>query len=154
VACGFSCVAANGELRCARTPGGVCQSHAGRIVCFEPQSAGLPPGTSVPQASCTVAGGVMSCGYHCTTAMGVAKCASTPAGACATAGGQIACADPPAHLAFLSSTPRMQCERSAGSVACGYGCRAANGAVRCAQTPGGTCEVNAGTITCFDPPAP
>lgn len=154
LACGFSCVAAFGELRCAQNPGGVCQANAGKITCFDPQSASVPPGTSVPQASCVVAGGTMACGYHCTTAAGSVQCAQTPAGACGVVGTTLTCNDPPAHLAFLPQTPRMQCERGAGRIACGYGCKSGGGDVRCAQTPGGVCQQNAGTITCFDPPAP
>jgi hypothetical protein len=154
IACGFSCVAAYGELRCARTPGGVCQSHAGRIVCFEPASTGVPPGTHVQQATCAVAAGVLTCGYHCVTAAGTTKCANTPAGACGSVAGTITCNDPPSHLAFLPQTTRMECLSAAGTMACGYSCRAASGEVRCAATPSGTCAVAAGAVTCYDPPAP
>jgi hypothetical protein len=50
--------------------------------------------------------------------------------------------------------PRARCKSSHGAIACGYGCVAAHGQVKCAQTPHGVCKAAYGKITCWDPPRP
>jgi hypothetical protein len=52
----------------------------------------------------------------------------------------------------LAGIPPPQCVTSFGKTACGYGCRASDGQVRCAQTPQGVCSVGSGIVACWDPP--
>jgi len=48
--------------------------------------------------------------------------------------------------------PDPQCLHSEGKTACGYGCRASDRQVRCAQTPQGVCTIGSGMVACWDPP--
>ncbi len=52
-----------------------------------------------------------------------------------------------------AAPPEPQCVTAFGQTACGHGCVANNGVVRCAQTPQGVCTSGAGTVACWDPPA-
>ena len=45
-----------------------------------------------------------------------------------------------------------QCLHSYGKTACGYGCKASDRQVRCAQTPQGVCSAGSGILACWDPP--
>lgn len=47
--------------------------------------------------------------------------------------------------------PPAECKSAYGVTECGYGCVAAYGKVKCAQTPEGRCEAAYGEITCWDP---
>jgi hypothetical protein len=51
-----------------------------------------------------------------------------------------------------SGTPDPQCLHSYGKTACGYGCKASDRQVRCAQTPQGVCSAGSGILACWDPP--
>ena len=51
-----------------------------------------------------------------------------------------------------SGVPPPQCLHSYGKTACGYGCKASDRQVRCAQTPQGVCSVGSGILACWDPP--
>jgi hypothetical protein len=35
IACGYRCVAAYGQVRCAQTPDGLCRAESGRVTCFD-----------------------------------------------------------------------------------------------------------------------
>lgn len=61
--CGFSCKAAYGVVRCAKTPMGVCESGYGNVVC----------------------------GYQCASGYGQVSCASSVNQACSTAYGRVNC---------------------------------------------------------------
>lgn len=57
----------------------------------------------------------------------------------------------PAH-AVQAAPPAVQCMQSSGVTACGFGCKASGGAVRCAQTKDGLCTIGSGQVVCWDPP--
>jgi len=48
--------------------------------------------------------------------------------------------------------PQADCKSAFGKTACGFGCVAAYGLVKCAETPEGRCQAAYGEITCWDPP--
>lgn len=100
-------------------------------------------------SGCTTAYGKTACGYHCTAAYGDVQCADTYAGACLAAYGNVKCWDPPRRYRRLAR--RMdpaECLASYGDIACGYGCVAAYGVVRCSPRPGGSCTAGYGDVTC------
>lgn len=72
--CGYSCVAAYGEVRCAQTPQGVCGSGYGEVKCFDP----ISPRRWDPPAQCLAGYGVVECGYNCVAGYGEVKCRQTP----------------------------------------------------------------------------
>lgn len=154
-ACGYNCIAANGEVRCSQTPQGVCSTASGVVTCWDP-----PPvlrrvfGERIPQASCVTTSYQTACGYSCETSNDRAQCAQTPFGECQIGDGKIVCWDPPAAvvLAKRQRTPVAECISSSGKVRCGYHCMARDGVLRCAQTPEGSCSVEQGTLVCWDPP--
>jgi hypothetical protein len=90
-ACGFGCVAAYGEVRCAAQPGGACTAAYGRVTCWEPATHMVygPPQPS----ECKSAYGTTACGYNCVAAYGTVRCAQFPGGACAAAYGQVTCSN-------------------------------------------------------------
>ncbi len=93
-ACGYGCIAAYGQVRCASQPGGVCQAAYGEIACSEgsPQPAYgyyAPP----PQQECKSAYGTTACGYGCVAGYGVVRCASQPGGTCQAAYGDVTCSN-------------------------------------------------------------
>src|SRR5262245_39275451 len=100
-ACGFSCVAAYGDVKCAQTPEGRCQAAYGEITCFDPERDRPEPirprpiERDWPQAECRNVYGKTVCGYDCTSAYGEVKCAKTPLGVCHAAYGSLVCWDPP-----------------------------------------------------------
>lgn len=49
--------------------------------------------------------------------------------------------------------PQEECKSAYGVTACGFGCVAAYGEVKCAVQPGGACTAAYGQVTCFEPPA-
>jgi hypothetical protein len=112
--------------------------------------ASADPGHETPRAECRTAYGATACGYHCEAAYGQVRCARTAAGVCAAAYGQVTCWDPP-RSSRRERGARAQCLPAYGTVACGYGCVAAYGEVRCAATPQGTCSAAYGQVTCWDP---
>lgn len=157
VACGFDCTAAYGKVRCALEPGGVCQAAYGDVVCsaaspgrdqrwgrHRPWRAELPP------QECKSAYGKTACGHHCVAAFGDLKCARTHLGACEVAFGRITCNDPPRWVLEDPAAPPMQCRTAYGKTACGYGCQAGYGDVRCAATPDGACQASFGQIVCSE----
>lgn len=87
-ACGFACVAAYGEVKCARTPQGVCTSAYGKLTCWDPQ-----PEPSPQAATCLKRYGEVACGYGCKAAYGQVRCASRPQGVCKAAYGRVVCSD-------------------------------------------------------------
>jgi hypothetical protein len=50
------------------------------------------------------------------------------------------------------SVPQAQCKAEYGKQACGFGCIANYGTVRCAETPLGACKDAYGVVKCWDPP--
>jgi len=45
---------------------------------------------------------------------------------------------------------QSECKSAYGTTACGYGCVAEYGVVKCAQRPGGTCQAAYGEVTCSE----
>lgn len=154
--CGYSCKTANGvDGRCAATPSGVCQLHAGKVVCFDPPVwLAVALGGAPPEPKCLTDGSAIACGYNCVNQLGKVACASTPAGACkARPDNQIVCADPPPEVygVFGSKAPPMSCRIRLQEVACGYNCTDSGGQLACTKTPMGTCDTQLGPPTCVDP---
>ncbi len=147
-ACGYACVAQYGQLKCAQTPQGACLAAYGNIVCFDPPRT--PECLNAPAAMCMASYGNIACGYDCVANYGVLKCAQTPAGTCLAAYGEVRCFDPPPRLSRAAQI-KAQCLAGSGKIACGFGCAAGAGDVKCAQTPRGVCTASYGTITCFEP---
>jgi len=165
-ACGYSCAEGYGEVRCARTPAGVCRAEYGKVTCWDPpprerrtrsRQRGREPGRAPPhapstaRAECTSAYGSTACGFGCTAAYGQIACAQTPQGVCHAAYGQVVCWDPPAWARRRAAAEAPRCLDAYGQIACGYGCASGYGQVRCAQTPGGSCWAAVGQIACYEP---
>lgn len=155
-ACGYHCLGANGEVRCAQTPQGVCAFSSGVLACWDP-----PPllrrvyaHGAVPEPACVTNNGQTACGYQCVVSSDQAQCAQTPFGACRVNAGRVVCWDPPAEvmLARGERTPVASCLASSDHVVCGYHCEVWQGLVRCAQTPDGVCRHQGAPLSCWDPP--
>jgi hypothetical protein len=155
--CGFQCVVAYGQARCAATPQGVCGSGYGRVACWDP-----PPyvvrhyGDDLPQAGCLADAGDLACGYGCITAYDHVRCTETPVGACGAWSGTIACSDPwPGEFRReRGDLPAMTCLESSDRIGCGYGCAYGFGEVRCSRSPEGFCQVAPERLVCVEPPPP
>lgn len=151
-ACGFECVAAYGEVKCARTRFGVCHAAYGKVACWDPprflvRRRAVRPG----DARCVAGYGTIGCGFNCVSAYGVVKCSRTPQGRCLAAYSKVVCGDPPRRM-FRRGRPRqLECKAGYGDVACGYGCVAAYGQVKCSRTPAGRCQASGGSVVCWDP---
>jgi len=149
--CGFGCIAAYGDVKCARTPEGRCQAAYGEITCWDPDTEHphrrhhAPP--EEPGATCRTAYGKTACGHDCTIAFGDIKCAQTPLGVCHAAYGKLVCWDPPR---WVRGTEKAHCETAYGDIACGYRCVAAFGKIRCASSPRGACKAAYGDVVCSD----
>ncbi len=157
-ACGYGCIAAHGEVGCARTSAGVCGFTDRELVCWDPpESVRAHYGDKVPPAQCMTRTGSIACGYRCASLDGgEVRCASTPDGICVATPRGVTCWDPPTAAYCLDDKPlpRPKCVTVEGNAACGYGCAARNGEIACAQTPGGMCELMPNQILCFDPESP
>jgi len=97
VACGYSCLASNNQIACAKTPFGVCGEAGGSPTCFDPDRTVIcAKGTSTAKPACVKISGQVVCGYQCTRAGDEVACAKTPDGTCDTGGpGKPVCFDPP-----------------------------------------------------------
>jgi hypothetical protein len=155
--CGFECQEAHGRVACASTPLGTCYADDSQLLCWDPSPAVRAHfGDSLPRPECTAAYGTAACGYGCVAAFGQVKCAQTPLGACIAEYGKVECFDP-AQAEFVrprGTMPKASCVYDYGAVACGYGCAAANGQLRCARSPEGACMAHPGGVACVDPPPP
>jgi hypothetical protein len=108
-----------------------------------------------PTATCLDGYGTHACGYDCRAEYGQVRCAQTPFGACGAAYGTLVCFDPSRDVLAREPVIRAaECRAEYGTIACGYGCAADYGSVKCAATPEGVCHAANGEVTCFDPPAP
>jgi hypothetical protein len=47
--------------------------------------------------------------------------------------------------------PQQECKSAYGTTACGFGCVAAYGEVKCAANPGGACTAAYGRVSCWEP---
>ena len=153
-ACGFHCISAESQVRCAQTPDGVCNYSSGVVACWDPPALLRLVYPTVPPPSCVTNGGQTACGYQCIAAYDQVQCAQTPFGACRANGGRLVCWDPPAPviLSRRAATPVATCLLANDRVACGYHCEAYQGSLACAQTPDGTCRRQGGAVSCWDPP--
>lgn len=147
-ACGYDCVAAYGEVRCADVPWGACLAAYGVVVCGP--SGPAPRRRAMPKATCQAAFGKIACGYGCVAAYGELACSPDPDGTCVAAYGRVTCSAPavPHRHHHHREGAKQECRSAYGQTACGYGCVAAYGAVRCAPTPDGACTAAYGKITC------
>ena len=154
--CGYDCVAAYGEIKCARTPLGVCKSSYGQIRCWDPQPSVVAAyGHRAQPAQCIANYGEIACGWSCVANYGQLKCAQTPAGVCVANAGQLHCEDPQLEYEAprrerrpQDPLPQAQCLSEYGKTVCGYGCVANYGQIRCSAVPGGVCAAAYGKITC------
>lgn len=157
ISCGYDCKRGSGsEMKCAKTPKGVCRASGGRVTCFDPSPVVYGVfGGDVPAPSCKQSASSVACGYACAGGgLGTVRCAGTPFGTCTEFASGVTCVDPPAEVicAKGKSTPSPTCVRGLDSVACGYHCVSAGSTTACAKTPEGSCDKVA-NATCFDPPA-
>jgi hypothetical protein len=98
---------------------------------------------------CKTAYGKTACGFHCTAGFSDVQCSETYEGACLAAFGRVMCWDPPPRYRRLACEREpAQCLAAFGDIACGYGCTAGFGEVKCSPRPGGTCEAADGHVTC------
>lgn len=157
--CGYHCTAAYGQVRCADTPQGACGAAYGQVTCWDPEA----PTPNGAQAECLSAYGTTSCGYGCTAALGLVRCAKSPGGRCTPASGTIGCNDVERDWSAVDEAsswpdpreerwPVPECVSQFGTSACGYHCKSEFGAVQCAQTPWGACAAEFGKVACWDPP--
>ena len=99
--CGYDCVAAYGEVKCAATPEGSCTAGYGEVTCWDPPRREHRPhrryrrddddDDDEARSECKSAYGTTVCGYGCVAAYGEIKCASRPGGVCQAAYGEITC---------------------------------------------------------------
>ena len=145
------CATAYGEMRCARTPMGACGAAYGQVLCWDPDPDTLRAyrgRRSRPAAACVAQYGTIACGFACTAAYGQVRCAQTPAGTCIAAYGEVTCWDPdPADLRHRRGAT-ARCRAEYGTVACGFGCAAGFGQIRCATTPDDQCFAHGGEVKC------
>ena len=154
-ACGFHCVASDGDVRCSQTIEGTCSTASNIVTCWDPPAVlRRSLGDRLPKASCTTSYGQTACGYACESNSDRVACAQTPFGACKAAEGNLVCWDPPAAvvLGMRAATPPAECLATSGKIACGYHCLEYAGVVKCASTPQGTCSVQQSNLVCWDPP--
>ena len=102
--CGYHCVAAYGEVRCAQTPAGSCTAEYGNVTCWDPSGGtrrwhrrwrdrDRDGDDDEARSECKSAYGTTVCGYGCVAAYGEVKCASRPGGTCAAAYGEVTCSN-------------------------------------------------------------
>ena len=155
VACGYGCVAGNGEVRCAQTPRGTCTSRAGEVVCADPPAVVYAVyGAETPAVQCKSSGIHQACGYGCVALPEGVRCARTPAGVCRAESGRVTCFDPPdwALCSWGRELPAPTCRGSESGPVCGYACKSVFGRTGCAGSPDGLCHVAEQGVVCFDPP--
>lgn len=92
-ACGYSCEAAYGEVKCARTSMGACSAAYGQVVCWDPPTRLRRRHHLLQPAQCKAAYGEITCGYGCVSAYGDTKCSQTPGNQCYADLGQLFCSD-------------------------------------------------------------
>lgn len=88
--CGHHCVAAFGDVQCARTHLGACEVAFGKITCADPPRWVLAD-PDAPAMRCQTAYGKTACGYSCQAGYGEVRCADTPDGVCQAAFGKVSC---------------------------------------------------------------
>jgi hypothetical protein len=156
--CGYHCLAAHGEVACAKTSAGICGATETELTCWDPpDSVRAHYGDKVPRPKCLTRFGSIACGYDCASREGdKVYCAQTADGICVSTWREVVCWDPPiyAYCADDKPLPRPKCVTIDGHAACGYGCADRNGEIQCASTPGGRCEVVPSQIICTDPETP
>jgi hypothetical protein len=110
------------------------------------------PPAPEPASRCLSAFGETACGWDCVAAFGQVRCADWPYGACFAAFGDVVCgpAAPRGWRLWVASGDLRpaECLAAFGRIACGWGCVAAFGDVRCAALPWGTCAAAFGEVTC------
>lgn len=150
--CGYDCTAAFGSIKCAQTPYGKCVAAFGSLTCSDPSKKVLRGWKRPPQMQCASGFGQVACGYNCVSGFGEVKCAEVPNGRCEAAYGKVTCfdpkqdeQDPKPHL-----DAQAECLSRYGKSACGYGCVAAYGEIKCANNPNGTCTAAYGEIVCSE----
>jgi hypothetical protein len=151
-ACGYHCVAASGQVKCAQTPGGICTAQNGVVTCWDPPMHVLPLAQGI-RPECKTVSGVTACGFHCEARFGQVKCAQTPAGSCTANNSQVTCWDGPSSLPNPNVLARPECKTAYGATVCGFACTAAYGEIACAATAQGACMAAYGKIVCWDPPS-
>lgn len=105
VACGYGCVSALGQVRCAQTPAGVCAASTVEVQCFDPPwQVYARHGLAVPPPRCVTNVEQIACGYACAGSAQELRCAQTPAGRCQRYDGQVTCWDPPLPIPGISQT--------------------------------------------------
>jgi hypothetical protein len=95
VACGYSCAAYDGVIRCAQTPNGFCRAERGSIVCWDPPLDTLPA-VFDPNAelACMDAADGRTCGYRCLSARDKVRCGADRRESCRLEQNGIECVAP------------------------------------------------------------
>lgn len=155
--CGYACVSTASDLRCARTPQGLCRVIDAVIICWDPpEEVRLHLTPDLPAPTCLAQFGLRACGWACVASSAQVACAQSPWGKCTTAYGRVACWDPPDALIHLGGEElaTASCVSTQGAAACGWDCKTSFGKVACAQTPAGRCSAHQGRVECMDSPMP
>lgn len=93
--CGYNCVSAYSQIRCAQTPFGACMGAYNQVVCNDPSPAVLRVTNYSPlRMQCRAANNRIACGYDCRDGYGEVACAATPWGRCVAERGHVTCFDP------------------------------------------------------------
>lgn len=156
-ACGYHCLAAHGQVACAKTPAGVCSDISTAVACWDPPDwVRAHYGDKTPRPECRRRGEKHACGYHCTAHGDDVACAQSPDGICDSSSRGVTCWDPTpsTYCADDQALPRPGCIKVNGVIACGYACEARSGMLACARTPAGKCTVQPREIVCVDPEPP
>src|SRR5580765_1644830 len=78
-ACGYNCLAAHGQVACARTSAGICSASTTEVLCWDPpESVRAHYGEKIPRPECLTRSGNIACGYHCEAHDDEVRCAQTP----------------------------------------------------------------------------
>lgn len=150
--CGYACTAGSGHVKCASTWLGACVAAYGKVVCWDPSAEVLQSvSRRTASAQCLAQYGKIACGWSCAAGYGDVKCAATPVGACLADNGKVVCSDGVVGgRGRFREVPQQQCVSAFGKTACGWGCVADYGQVKCATRPGGVCQAAYGKVTCSE----
>ncbi|MBZ4406660.1 hypothetical protein K8640_00390 [Myxococcus sp. XM-1-1-1] len=106
VDCGFNCRIFNGEVACNSTPYGLCDTHFGRLVCWDPPDSVIHEyAQAMPAARCLNASEAIACGFDCKASRTEVRCTNTPRGVCTLNDQRLTCFDPPSLLHCDHSNP-------------------------------------------------
>lgn len=96
-ACGFHCISAESQVRCAQTPDGVCSSSSGVVACWDPP-IDTPAVAYDPAAerACLAGSDGRVCGFRCLATARATGCGAERRDVCRVDGEsrRVVCASP------------------------------------------------------------